>query len=135
VSSADHPLVSETVDSVRDFNAGSVEDAVKAFAPDVEFTVPGRSAVAGTYRGKEGVADFFRQMHEISGGTLNVTPDEVLSSDDHMILFLQFSGERGGEKVAFTIAGFHADRAQEGWRRATFLPDDLAAFDRMFAPT
>jgi hypothetical protein len=31
------------------------------------------------------------------------------------------------------IAGFHSDRGPEGWRKATFLPDDLAAFDRFFA--
>jgi ketosteroid isomerase-like protein len=133
MSSADE-LVSETVDSVRDFNAGSIEDATKAFAPDVEFTVPGKSAVAGTYRGREGVADFFRRMHELSGGTLTVTPDEVLGSDEHMVLFLRFGGERQGENLTFTIAGFHSDHAPEGWRRATFLPDDLAAFDRLFAP-
>jgi ketosteroid isomerase-like protein len=133
MSSADE-LVSETVGSVRDFNAGSIEDATSAFAPDVEFTVPGHGTLAGTYRGKEGVADFFRRMHELSGGTLSVTPDEVLSSDEHMVLFLRFSGERQGEQVHFTIAGFHADRAPEGWRRATFLPDDLSAFERLFAP-
>ena len=135
MSSGEHPLTSETLDSVRNFNIGSLEDATKAFDPDVEFTAPGHSGASGTYQGREGVARFFQRMHELSGGTLQVEPDEVLSSDDHMILFLRFSGERDGKKLSFTIAGFHADRGPEGWRRATFLPDDLAAFERLFAST
>jgi ketosteroid isomerase-like protein len=134
MSSADHTLSSETIGSVQDFNAGSFDQATKAFAPDVAFTVPGRSALAGTYRGREGVADFFRRMQELSGGSLTVTPDEVLASDEHVVLFLRFQAEREGEKADFTIAGFHMDRTPDGFRRATFLPDDLNAFDRLFAP-
>jgi ketosteroid isomerase-like protein len=133
MTSVDHPLSTEVVGTIQDFNAGSMEDATRSFASDVVFTVPGRSAVAGTYNGKEGVGSFFGRMMELSGGTLTVTPDEVLANDEHMVLFLRFQAERNGEKYDFTIAGFHSDHGPEGWRRATFLPDDLAEFDRLFA--
>jgi hypothetical protein len=50
-----------------------------------------------------------------------------------MVLFLRFTGQRDGRDLDLVIAGFHTDRGPEGWRRATFLPDDLVAFDRFFS--
>jgi hypothetical protein len=106
---------------------------VDHFAPDVVFVVPGKSALAGVYRGREGVSNFFSGLHSRSGGTFNVEPREVLTNDDHMVLFLHFTGQRGSDKLDVLIAGFHSDRDPDGWRKATFLPDDLTAFDRFFA--
>jgi hypothetical protein len=44
----------------------------------------------------------------MSDGSFKVEPVEVLANDEH--------------------------HGPEGWRKATFLPDDLAAFDRFFTP-
>jgi hypothetical protein len=133
MSATDHPLRSELIDSLDTFNMGAVS-AVDHFAPDVVFIVPGKSALAGIYRGREGVSEFFGGLHSRSGGAFNVEPYEVLTNDEHMVLFLHFSGQRGDDGLDVVIAGFHSDRGPEGWRKATFLPDDLAAFDRFFAP-
>jgi hypothetical protein len=133
MGTTDHPLRSELIDSLDTFNSGAVADAVKHFAPDVAFTVPGHSAVAGTYRGREGVTSFFGKLHELSDGSFSVVPEEVLANDDHMVLFLHFNGTRGESNLDVTMAGFHSDHGPEGWRRATFLVDDLGAFDRFFA--
>lgn len=131
MSATDHPLRAEMIDSLDTFNSGAVS-GVDHFDPDVVFTVPGKSGLAGTYRGRDGVSDFFAGLHSRSGGTFKVEPREVLSNDDRMVLFLRFTAERDGENLDVVIAGFHADRGPDGWRKATFLPDDLAAFDRFF---
>jgi ketosteroid isomerase-like protein len=121
------------IDSLETFNSGQVS-GVDHFAPDVVFTVPGKSALAGIYRGREGVSDFFGGLHSRSGGTFKVEPREVLANDEHMVLFLHLTGQHDGKSLDVVIAGFHSDRGPDGWRKATFLPDDLAGFDRFFAP-
>jgi ketosteroid isomerase-like protein len=129
---SDHPLRAEVLDSVGAFNQGALSAAVENFASDVAFVAPGQSPVAGTYRGKDGVGEFFGRLHQVAGETLTITPVEVLANDEHMVLFLRFTAQRGDDRLDVTVAGFHSDRGPDGWRKATFLPDDIAAFDRFF---
>jgi hypothetical protein len=133
MSTVEHPLRTEVLQGFTPFNQGLFETSVSAFSDQVVFTAPGASAVAGTYRGKAGVGEFFQRLYTLSGGTLKVEPIEVLADDRHMVLFLRFTGARPGAHLNVVIAGFHSDRGADGWRRATFLPDDQAAFDRFFA--
>jgi hypothetical protein len=96
------------------------------------FIALGHSAVAGTHRGRDGIRQFFERLYELAGGSLVIVPAEVLSNDDQLVLFLRFTGQRDGQTLDVTVAGFHSDHGPDGWRRATFLPDDVAAFDRFF---
>ncbi|MGH2704111.1 MAG: nuclear transport factor 2 family protein [Actinomycetota bacterium] len=121
--------------SVSSFNVGDDAATLEQFAPDVTFVVPGHSVLAGTYRGREELGRFFRKLHELSGGTFQVSLEEVLSNEHRLVLFMHFIAERPGQNLNVLMAGFHDDRGPDGWRRATFLPDDLAAFDRFFAGT
>jgi hypothetical protein len=84
------------------------------------------------YHGRDGVAGFFARLHELSGGSFKAALEEVIANDDRMILFLRFTASRDGHDLDVVVAGFHDDRGEDGWRKATFLPDDLAAFDRFF---
>jgi hypothetical protein len=120
-------------EGVSAFNVGDVATTTEQFASDVSFVVPGHSAVAGIYHGREELGTFFRRLHELSGGTFRVGIEEVLANENRLVLFMRFTAERGAEKLDVTMAGFHDDRGPDGWRKATFLPDDLAAFDRFFA--
>jgi hypothetical protein len=133
MSTTNHPLRTELIGALETFNSGAAS-AVDHFAPDVVFTVPGKSALAGTYRGRDGVAEFFGALHSLSDGTFKVEPVEVLANDEHMVLFLHFTGQRGSVGLDVVMAGFHSDHRPEGWQKATFLPDDLAAFDLFFTP-
>ena len=132
MTATDHPHRTAVLDSLHAFNAGAMDDVVRQFAPDVTFTAPGHSAVAGVYRGRDGVRSFMGRLYELSGGTLTISHNEVLSDDEHLVLFLRFAGQRKGERLDCVVAGFHSDLGPDGWRQATFLPDDLAAFDRFF---
>jgi ketosteroid isomerase-like protein len=120
--------------SLRSFNEGDLAGAVRVFSSDVTFVAPGKSAVAGVYDGREGVATFFSRLHELSGSSLRIALEDVIANDDRMILFLRFTAKRENHDLDVVVAGFHDDLAEDGWRKATFLPDDLAAFDRFFQP-
>jgi hypothetical protein len=135
VTEAMHPLSADVLDGIDEYNAdGSIDAVVAQFAPDAAFIAPGHSAVAGTHRGRDGIRQFFEQLYRLAGGSLVIEPAEVLSNDDHLVLVLRFTGQRDGLTLNVTVAGFHSDHGPDGWRRATFLPDDTAAFDRFFAP-
>jgi hypothetical protein len=134
MSDSQHPSSAKVREAIVDFNAdGGVALVVNQFAPDAVFIAPGHSAVAGSYKGHDGIREFFEQLYKTSGGTLKVAPFEVMSNDNHLVLFLRFQGERGEKSLDVTVAGFHSDKSPEGWRRATFLPADQTAFDSFFA--
>ena len=44
------------------FDAGDVETVLNDYDDNVEFVVPGNSAVSGTYRGKDGVKELFGKV-------------------------------------------------------------------------
>jgi ketosteroid isomerase-like protein len=134
MSAIDHPLRREVLEGLRPFNQGAFAASVAAFSDEAVFVAPGQSAVAGTYRGRTGISDFFNRLYALSDGSLKVEPMEVLANDRHMVLFLHFTGRRDDATLDVVVAGFHRDRGPDGWRRATFLPDDQAAFDRFFHP-
>jgi ketosteroid isomerase-like protein len=134
MSDTEHPLTEKVHDAIDDFNVdGTIARTVDQFAPDAVFIAPGHSAVAGVYKGHDGIREFFERLYKTSGGTLKVAPVEVMSNDNHLVLFLRFQGERGEKSLDVTVAGFHSDHSPEGWRRATFLPADQATFDSFFA--
>ena len=123
----------EIEQSVSDFNEGSIADTLETFSPDVTFVVPGRSALAGTYTGRDKLAAFFQGLHEMSGGSFRANVEEILANDERAVLFLRFTAERDGESLDVTMAGFHDDLGPNGWGKATLLVDDQESFDRFFA--
>jgi ketosteroid isomerase-like protein len=132
MSATQHEHGADLKKSLASFNTGDVAGAIRTFSEEVTFVVPGKSAVAGVYKGRDGVGSFFAQLHELSGGSFRATLEDVLANDDRMILFLHFTASHEGRDLDLVVAGFHDDWGQDGWRMATFLPDDLASFDRFF---
>jgi ketosteroid isomerase-like protein len=135
VTATEHEHGEALKESLRSFNEGDLASAVRVFSSDVTFVAPGKSAVAGVYEGRDGVVTFFERLHELSGGSLGIALEDVIANDDRMILFLRFTGKRDGNDLDVVVAGFHDDLREDGWRKATFLPDDLASFDRFFQPS
>jgi hypothetical protein len=57
--------------------------------------------------------------------------DDVLASDEHVVVFLRVTATRGDERLDVTVAHF-ATVGPEGFARNWFLPDDVAAWNRFF---
>ncbi len=55
----------------------------ECFDDEVVWHVPGRNLYSGEYEGKQGVVAFIGKMSELSGGTLQLQPIELLASDDY----------------------------------------------------
>jgi ketosteroid isomerase-like protein len=66
---------------------GDFEGMLAHYADDVVFHYPGRNALSGTYRGKDGLREWARRIDELLGteGSLARTLHDILASDDHAV--------------------------------------------------
>ncbi len=103
------------------------------FAEDAEWRVPGESAVAGTYRGREQIIRFLGRLPRETGGTYRARLVDVLASDERAAALYRASGERGGRVL--DIEQVLLFRLEEGAvREVLALPGDPVAFDAFWAP-
>ena len=70
-------------------SAGDLDTVESLITDDVAIHVPGRSAMSGERRGKEGVLAMFAAMRDRSGGTMPVQVHDLLESDEHVVALLQ----------------------------------------------
>jgi uncharacterized protein len=96
------------------FAAGDAEAAMTDLADDIEWIVPGSSAVSGSYRGKAELGGLWMKLAEKS---LTTTPQHVLGDGERVVVLTQVTlgGEswdaadvltfRDGKVVKFQTAG------------------------------
>src|SRR6476619_6983289 len=66
------------------FTAGDMETLRnEVFSPDAVWKVPGNGYFSGTKEGIDAILQFFADIFERSGGTLQVLLDDVAAGDDH----------------------------------------------------
>jgi ketosteroid isomerase-like protein len=99
---------------------------------DVAWHVPGRNPIAGDYRGKPRVLDYFARRRDRVRGSLRIGVHRVLTDDEYVI---QLAGGRA--QIRGTVREWEtvgvlriADgRIAEGW----LLPFDQYAFDAIWS--
>ena len=77
----EHPNSHLTRRMVDAFSRGDLDTVGGCFSPDAVWDLPGRSTVAGTYKGPQEILGFLAKAYELSGGTLSVEVIDVLGSD------------------------------------------------------
>ena len=77
------------------FQRGDVPAVLELLADDIKWHVGGRSPVSGDYKGHEGVVSFFTKLMELSGGTFRLEIHDFTASDDHVVVLVHETGERG----------------------------------------
>ena len=96
---------------------------------DVVMHWPGRSSVAGEYRGRAAALDLFRGFHRLTNGRLSVEPLEILEGKDHLMSFTHVTAATDGQTLDVIMADamrFGPDgRVQEFWT----LSNDQKAVD------
>jgi ketosteroid isomerase-like protein len=112
--------------------AGGGESAVgRLLAADAEWRVPGRSAIAGTYRGRDEVLAYFRRRRDLASGTFAIDVRDRLGADGGVVTLAHGEAELGGERERWGTAGvyrFADGLLSGGW----LLPTDQEKFDRIW---
>ena len=117
-----------------EFYAGGADGPLRALlAPDIEWHVPGRNAIAGHYRGIEEVMAYFAHRRDLVARSFRMEPGEVLVGDgDHAAVLTDGVAVVGGREECWSTVGLYR---LAGGRIAAcrLLPLDAEAFDRIWA--
>jgi ketosteroid isomerase-like protein len=117
-----------------EFYAGGAEEPLRGLlAPDIEWHVPGRNAIAGDYRGIEAVMAYFARRRDHAARSFRMHPGDVLVGDgDRVAVLTDGTATIGGHEARWSTVGLYrlaAERVAGCW----LLPLDPAAFDRIWA--
>jgi ketosteroid isomerase-like protein len=83
----------------HDFESGDVDLLGVEMAHDVVWHEPGRSALAGDYKGPEAVVEFLEQLRARSGGTFKIEILDVLSEPERAVVLQRETATRGGKNL------------------------------------
>jgi uncharacterized protein len=113
------------------FDAFARKEALRlrhVFADDAVWTVPGKGAMAGVYRGREEILRFLGRLPKETDGTYGSRLVDVLASDERAAALYRATGQRDGRSLdldqvlLFRIEGGLV-------REVLALPADPAAFE------
>jgi ketosteroid isomerase-like protein len=102
------------------------------FAEDAVWRVPGESAMAGTYEGREAIFRFLGRLPKETNRTYTSRLIDVLASDDRAAALYRASGERNGRRLdldQLLLFQLRAGLVTE----VLALPSDPAVFDAFWA--
>jgi ketosteroid isomerase-like protein len=126
-------LIRDFHEALDRFYAGGDLEAVRAMLSDeIAWHVPGRSAIAGDYVGKDDVVDYFHQRRRLGRGAFKVDVHDVLASEGRAVLLAGGQAERGGRTLGWETAGvfrIEGGMIAECW----LLPFDQYAFDEVWS--
>ncbi|MCV7400930.1 nuclear transport factor 2 family protein [Mycobacterium fragae] len=93
------------------FNAGDLETALSVFDDAVEWSIPGESAIGGTYRGKAEMTGLLAQLAE---KTTSVQTKRFLADGDVVVVLTEVTagGETSQEADVFTFRNGKVIQAQ-----------------------
>jgi ketosteroid isomerase-like protein len=103
------------------------------FAEDVVWHVAGSHALSGDYKGRENVLDYLARSQALTEGTLTLEPVDVMSSDDHIALFVRVTGERRGRRLDVELLEVFKVAADGRWSEFWSMADDQAQVDAFWA--
>ena len=113
------------------FSEGDMATLNELFADDLVWHVGGRSSLAGDYRGKDAVFDFFAKTMEMTGGTFRLEVHDILANDDHVVALTTVSGQRDGKSIndnSVQVLHVKDGKVTESW----FHPGDQYAADEFW---
>ena len=99
---------------------------------DVEWHVPGRSAIAGDYRGIDAVLAYFAKRRDHASSSFHVTPRGMLADDERVIHFADGDALIDGRRHYWRTVGIFrisGGRIAECW----LLPFDQYKFDEIWS--
>lgn len=127
---AEHANVDRIKDGYAAFAKGDFAVLNELFAEDLLWHEPGRSQLAGDYRGRDAVYGLFGRLMEITEGSFQLDVQAVFADDERGVALVVASASRGGRSVESTDA--HIFRLRDGqvvefWNATT----NTYAFDEL----
>jgi ketosteroid isomerase-like protein len=100
----EHPNARLIRRGFESFARGDLETLRDFMAADVVWHQPGRSPLAGDYKGPEGVLELLRKMQELSDGTFTVELVDLLANPERAVAIQEESAHRGDRDLDMASA-------------------------------
>jgi ketosteroid isomerase-like protein len=118
-------VVQRLIDAIQRADLAALGEVL---SDDVVYHFPGRSAVAGTYRGRDEVVGLFPKFRQLLDDAPRMSGHDIVASEAHVVELVTLSAERGGqphEWHAVRIYHVAEDDITEIW----LMIEDIYAFD------
>jgi ketosteroid isomerase-like protein len=114
------------------FNKADMDTLGEVLAEAVVWHEPGRSVLAGDYKGRDEVLGLLRRFHDLSGGTFAVELLDLLVDAERVTAFQQLTGQRGAKTLdTVDVVDFEIHRGRV--TEVTVYQSDTYAFDEFWA--
>ncbi|MEO5671672.1 MAG: nuclear transport factor 2 family protein [Ramlibacter sp.] len=127
-----HPNESALRDGYAAMAKGNGKQLALLLDPEAEWHIPGKSTLAGTYKGLNDIFKFWKRVAELAPGGLQLEVIDVFANDDRGGVFVIGRGARQGltiEERGVHVFEFEAGKATS----ARFLYEDQDAYDRFWS--
>jgi ketosteroid isomerase-like protein len=127
-----HPNAERLLRGFGAFVQRDLDALHELFADGVRWTIPGGSALGGTYVGVPQVLEMLGRAVALTGGTYTTTLSFVLADDEHAVAAYRATGSRDGHELdveQLLVCRFQGERIAE----VQALPFDQAVFDAFWA--
>jgi len=127
-----HPIEGIIKDAYVAFARGDLDGYFHACSDDWNFNIAGNGAIAGTYRGKQGLYELAQKAMATTSGTFQEDVEDVLGNDRHAIVLARHRFTRDGQQEYRTVHVYeiHDGKLAACWEH----PRDQAAFDAAWGP-
>jgi ketosteroid isomerase-like protein len=116
----------------KDFESGDLDLLRVVMADDVVWHEPGRSSLAGDYKGPEAVLGFLGLLKERSGGTFTIEVLDVLSEPERAVVLQRETATRDGKSLD-VIAAVDFEIHHQKITEVTVYQADTYQFDEFWA--
>jgi ketosteroid isomerase-like protein len=96
----------------EDFAKGNIPAVFAVFDPGITWHVPGHSPLSGDITGHDQIGGFFQRAMELSGGTLSIDVNNVLTLADLVVVLATVNAQRNGVGASFPEV--HVWRMKDG---------------------
>jgi ketosteroid isomerase-like protein len=108
---------------------GDIGAYLDSLSEDFVLHIPGRSQIAGDYRGKEEMRRHFADIAQLSGGTFRTAVHDVVAGEDHAVGLIDASASRADDVI--DLPRIHVWHVRSGELSELWLhPSDQYSFDR-----
>lgn len=83
------------------FTSGDTEVLRRVFADDIVFRIPGKSPMAGEYRGRDAVFGYLGKVMERSAGTFQLEVHDILANEEHAVGLMIHRATHAGRQSTF----------------------------------
>ena len=100
------------------YTTGDLASLSDHVCDDFPYHFPGRSPLAGVYRGLPEVIKLFTRQFELTRGDFQVVPQKILADDETGIALVRVSGTRGTRRLdapGINVCHFQDGKLAEYW--------------------